>query len=77
MKKLGSPVTVATATRQGASFYQRNLADYIAFSPLPFVIAEDYDLLQEEPVFQLMVGATEEFDALLVKDAPHIKTARW
>ena len=76
-EKLGFPVTVATDNRRGTNFYQKNLADYIAFSPVPFTIVEDYDLLQEEAVFQLMVGASEEFDELLVKDCPHVKTARW
>lgn len=74
---LGYPVTVATATRQGANFYQKNLADYIAFAPLPYDIVDDYDRLQDEPVFQLMVGAIEAHDALLVRGAPHVKTARW
>ena len=74
---LGYPVTVATGTRLGTNFFQQNLADYIAFSPLPYEIAPDYDQLLEAPVYQLMVGATREFDERLVRGAPHVRTARW
>lgn len=75
--RLGYPVNVATATRQGANFYQKNLADYIELSPLPYEIVDDYDDLQDEPVYQLMIGATEEHDALLVEGAPRVRAVRW
>ena len=76
-KRLGYPVTIATASRMGNNFYQKNLADYISISHLDYDIPADYERMTEEPVFQLMAGTTEDKDHLLIKDAPGVKTARW
>lgn len=65
-KKLGRPVSVATVKRSAANGRDQDLMDYYAISKQTVEVADDFENLIEEEVYQLMLGSRkEEYDALL------------
>lgn len=76
-KAIGLPVLLATASRTGSNFYQKELDDYMKMSKQTCNVIDDYDELLDEDVYQLMIGATADRESALVKNAPTVKAARW
>ena len=63
---LGRPVSVATKDRLAANGSDADLADYYAFAHQKLTIAEDFDSVSREEVYQVMLGCREaDYPAIL------------
>ena len=63
---MGRPVCVSTADRLAANGTDTDLADYFAIANEPVVIAEDFDEVCRENVYQLMMGCRKaDYPAIL------------
>ncbi len=63
---LGRPVSVATKDRLAANGSDADLADYYAFAHQKLTIAEDFDSVSREEVYQIMLGCREaDYPAIL------------
>ena len=74
---IGRPVSVATKDRLAANGLDDDLAEYFSFAHLELTVAEDFEALSREEIYQVMLGCREsDYDAILngVKGA---KIAAW
>ena len=63
---MGRPVCVSTADRLAANGTDTDLADYFAIANEPVIIAEDFDEVCRENVYQLMMGCRKaDYPAIL------------
>ena len=73
--ELGFPVAVATARARSTSEHRQSPPDRPA--PSEHAPAKCLEFIPDEPVYQMMIDATAEFDSLFVQGVPAVKTARW
>ena len=66
--EIGRPVSIATKNRLAANGADRDLIDYYAMAKLKVEIADDFDMLAREEVFQVMMGCYESEYAHMMKD---------
>ena len=71
------PVMVATREMMAGHFHEQAIDDYMKINSKACRITDDYDALQREEVFQLMIGADETLDGVLLADTSAVKLARW
>ena len=74
---LGRPVMVATQDRLAANGRDRDLVDYAAIAKIEVEVADDFDELLHQTIYQLMVGGREDTYPALMKDTHHAKIAAW
>ena len=72
---LGRPVSIALKDRLAANGYDQDLADYYALSALELTVAEDFDALSCEDVYQIMLGCREDEWEKAVQGADGVKYA--
>ena len=72
---LGRPVSIALKDRLAANGYDQDLADYYALSALELTVAEDFEALSCEDVYQIMLGCREDEWEKAVQDADGVKYA--
>lgn len=72
---LGRPVSIALKDRLAANGYDQDLADYYALSALELTVAEDFDALSYEDVYQIMLGCREDEWEKAVRGADGVKYA--
>ena len=53
---LGRPVTVAVRQRLAANGWDQDLADYYRLAGLELTVAEDFEQVSRQPVYQIMLG---------------------
>lgn len=76
--KINRPVSLATVDRLEANGVDVDLEEYYAIAGMPVYIAEDFDDLKNEEVYQIMCGGYEsEYDALLKDVGGATITAWW
>ena len=74
---LGRPVMLATKDRLAANGREKDLVDYAAIAKIEVKVADDFDELLNETIYQLMVGGREDSHAALLKDVHNAKIAAW
>ena len=63
---IGRPVTVATKNRLAANGTDEDLAEYYSFAHLKLTVAEDFESVSREEVYQVMLGCREaDYPAIL------------
>lgn len=72
---LGRPVSIALKDRLAANGYDQDLADYYALSALELTVAEDFDALSCEDIYQIMLGCREDEWEKAVQGADGVKYA--
>ena len=75
--EIGLPVLIATSRRMGINFRQKELDDYAGFSGVACDVIDDYEQIQREDVYQMMLGAPPERDAWLLRGTSSVKIVRW
>ena len=74
---INRPVCIATKNRLAANGTDNDLADYFGIAGLEVEVANDFnDLLQEE-IYQVMMGCYESEYSSVMKDVHHAKIAAW
>ena len=76
-KALGRPLALATKNRLAANGSDPDLAEYFAIGGVKLVIANDFDAVAQDEVFQVLMGGREEEYPAILKDVPHAKIAAW
>lgn len=76
-KKINRPVAVAGAARMGANGSDKDLEDYYAISGHDLVIADDFNELSKEEVFQIMLGCREEEYGAVLEGVKGAKITAW
>lgn len=74
---LGRPVALATARRLAANGKDQDLVDYFAIAGLEVNVAEDFDRVAEEEVFQLLMGCREADYPAILQGVENAKIAGW
>lgn len=75
--KIGRPVSVATKDRLAANGVDQDLADYFGFSKRKVEVADDFDKVLQEEIYQIMLGCYPSEYADMMKDIKHAKIAAW
>ncbi len=75
-EQMGKPVILATERMRGYTFYDHCLDDYLQLAKIK---CEQIDLqrMETDPVYQLTIPATGEYDTQLLQGTTQLKTARW
>lgn len=74
---LGRPVALATASRLAANGTDQDLTDYFAIAGLEVPVAEDFDHVAEEEVFQLLMGCREADHPAILQGVENARIAGW
>lgn len=72
---LGRPVSVAGRHRMVANGFDQDLADYYALAELKLTVAEDFDTVCREPVYQIMLGCREPDHPAILQGVQGVKIA--
>lgn len=76
-KKINRPVSIASAARIGANGKDQDLIDYFAIANQSVEIAEDFESLAKEDIYQIMMGCyKEEYDDIL-KNTENAEITAW
>lgn len=76
-KAIGRPVSVATSNRMGANGSDADLVEYYSFAGQVVEIAEDFDALMQDEVYQVMMGACVDERAAILDGVESAKIAAW
>lgn len=76
-KTIGRPVALAGTRQIGANGIDDDLAEYFAISKQTIDIADDFEALAQDEIYQIMVGCRAADHDLLVKNAPGAKVTAW
>ena len=76
-RSINRPVSLATASRLAANGADQDLIDYYAISKQRVEIAEDFDEVACQDVYQIMMGCRKEEYARIMKDVQNAKIAAW
>ena len=74
---LGRPVSVATKNRLAANGFDIDLSDYYSIAHLQLTVAEDFEQVSNEEVYQLLLGCRETDYSAILKDVDGAKIAAW
>ena len=74
---LGRPVSVATRDRLAANGSDEDLADYYAFAHQKLTIAEDFDSVSREEIYQVMLGCREADHPAILHGVNGAKITAW
>ena len=74
---IGRPVSLATRDRLAANGSDADLADYFRIAGREVEVADDFDCLLQQPVYQLMMGCREPEYAAVLQGVRHAKIAAW
>ena len=72
---LGRPVSVATKNRLAANGFDIDLSDYYSIAHLQLTVAEDFEQVSNEEVYQLLLGCRETDYSAILKDVDGAKIA--
>lgn len=76
-KVMNRPISIATATRMGANGKDQDLIEYYSFAGQEVGIAEDFEQLSKEEIYQIMAGCRKEEYEVLMKDVKGAKITAW
>lgn len=74
---LGRPVCVSTRDRLAANGTDTDLTDYFFIANEPVPVADDFDAVCAEDIYQLMLGCRPKDYPALLDGAPGAKIAAW
>ena len=74
---LGRPVSLATKTRLAANGKDDDLVEYYRFAKLEVEVAEDFDRVAGEDIYQIMLGCREPEYAALMQGVDHARITAW
>ena len=74
---IGRPVSLATKNRLAANGRDQDLVDYYAIAGLSVDVAEDFDAVAQEEIYQIMLGCREEEYAALLQGVSGARIAAW
>ncbi len=74
---LGRPVMLATKDRLAANGREKDLVDYAAIANVEVKVADDFDEMLKETIYQLMVGGREDTHEAWMKGVRHAQIAAW
>ena len=72
---IGRPVSVATRDRMAANGIDADLADYYRLADLTLTVADDFDSVCQEDVYQIMLGCRTADHEAIIRDASGVKIA--
>lgn len=75
--KIGRPLALAGVSRMGANGSDADLEEYFSISGHNLVIADDFDQLSREEIFQIMIGCRREEYSAILKNAAGAKITAW
>lgn len=75
--EIGRPVSIATKDRLAANGADQDLIDYFAIANLKVEAADDFDMVLQEDIYQIMMGCREPEYEQMMKDISHAKIAAW
>ena len=75
--EIGRPVSIATKDRLAANGTDQDLIDYFANANLKVEVAEDFNLVLLEDIYQVMMGCYESEYERMMKDIRHAKITAW
>lgn len=77
-KALNRPVAIATSKQTITNGNDADLAEYFSFAHQPVIVSEDFDAtIQNEGIFQLMLGARKEEYAEVMAHTTASKITAW
>lgn len=76
-KEIGRPVSLAALDRLGANGRDQDLADYYAISKQKVELAEDFEALAAEEIYQIMLGCREEEYPHILKGVQGAEITAW
>ena len=71
------PVCIATHNRMAANGFDRDLEEYLGIAGSPLEIADDFEDLLQEDIYQIMLGCCKREYPLVMEDVHHAKIAAW
>ena len=71
------PVSLATTTRTAANGKDKDLVDYYAIAKMEVIVAEDFDQVAEEEIYQIMAGSRKEEYPDMLKNVEHARITAW
>ena len=74
---INRPVCIATHNRMAANGADKDLAEYLSIAGSTLEIADDFDDLLQEEIYQVMLGCYKQEYPLVMKDVTHAKIAAW
>lgn len=74
---LGRPVSVATKDRLAANGRDDDLVEYYAFAKLTVDVAEDFEQVAREDIYQVMLGCREDEYAALLHGVSGARITAW
>lgn len=74
---LGRPVSVATRDRLAANGTDPDLAEYYSFAHLALTVAEDFEEVSRQEVYQVMLGCRECDHCAVLRGVAGAKIAAW
>jgi hydroxymethylpyrimidine pyrophosphatase-like HAD family hydrolase len=72
---IGRPVSVATKERMAANGIDEDLMDYYRLADLSLTVADDFDDVCREPVYQMMLGCRPADHEALLRGTSGVKIA--
>lgn len=74
---IGRPVSLATRDRLAANGKDDDLAEYYSFAHLDLEVAEDFEAVADEEIYQVMLGCVEAEYPAVMKDVHHARITAW
>ncbi len=72
---IGRPVSVATKDRLAANGLDDDLADYYRLAGLKLTVAEDFETICQQDVYQVLVGCRPSDHPFIIQGVPGVKIA--
>ena len=72
---LGRPVSIAVKDRLAANGMDPDLADYYRLAGLELTVAEDFEEVCRQDIYQIMLGYREEEGPAIIRDVENVKLA--
>ncbi|MDO4343948.1 MAG: Cof-type HAD-IIB family hydrolase [Eubacteriales bacterium] len=74
---INRPVCIATRNRLAANGTDKDLVDYFMIGGCEIEVADDFEALLQEEIYQIMLGCYKLEYSLMMKDIHHAKIAAW
>lgn len=75
--EISRPVSIATKDRVTANGADQDLIDYFANAKLKVEVADDFDTVLQEDIYQVMMGCYETEYEHMMKNIKHAKITAW
>lgn len=75
--EISRPVSIATKDRLAANGADQDLIDYFANAKLEVEVADDFEMVLQEDIYQVMMGCYESEYGHMMKNIRHAKITAW